>query len=206
MCSRYAETQCCVCCRFLDQSNSRIIVEICGHQKCRECFIKEEDGCSICARNKGQEYSSEIANRSNSQIDADIFEPIPSSSESARADEKSFVGDSNDNVSHIITTSENGDEVRYKCTICQKSFKSRNNRKYHVFCDKTRSKPFQCKKCDKQFITLAHMNYHTQSTHNTEKSFACTQCHKIYSGPIALKKHMKKHQSEWIFFGLHFSN
>ncbi|XP_055304428.1 zinc finger protein 25-like [Sitodiplosis mosellana] len=200
MCSRYAETQCCVCCRFLDQSSSRIIVEICGHQKCRECFIKEEDGCSICARNKGRECPSEIDRRSNGHESS--FEVIPSSSESVkvlnagRAGEAPFAGEINEDVSHIITMNENGDEVRYKCTICQKSFKSRNNRKYHVFCDKTRSKPFQCNQCDKQFITLAHMNYH-QSTHNTDKQFACPHCQKIYSGPIALKKHMKKHQNDF---------
>lgn len=193
MCSRYAETQCSVCCRFLDQSSSRIIVEICGHQKCRECFIKEEDGCSICARNK-KKFCSEVDNHGSN------FEAIPSSSESAnvldkdRGNETPLVVDINEDVSHIITTNEDGEAMRYKCTICQKSFKSRNNRKYHLFCDKTRSKPFQCNQCDKEFITLAHMNYH-QSTHNTEKQFACSHCHKIYSGPIALKKHMKKHQS-----------
>lgn len=199
MCSRYAETQCCVCCRYLDQSSNRIIVEICGHQKCRECFIKEEDGCSICARNK-EKCLSDVDSRSNSH--GSSFDVIASSSNSAkvldddRANNVPLSVEINENVSHIITTNENdGDAKRYKCTICQKTFKSRNNRKYHVFCDKTRSKPFQCNQCDKQFITLAHMNYH-QSTHNINKQFACSHCHKIYSGPIALKKHMKKHQSE----------
>lgn len=201
MCSRYEETQCCVCCRFLDQSSSRIIVEICGHQKCRKCFIEEEDGCSICAGNKEREFST----------DGSSFEAIPSSSESAnvlnvdRTDETPMVVEINEDVSHIITTNDENGDLRYKCTICQKCFKSRNNRKYHLFCDKTRSKPFQCKECSKEFITLAHMNYH-QSTHNTNKQFTCPHCHKIYSGPIALKKHMKKHQSESILNPGYFFN
>lgn len=190
MCSRYADTQCCVCRRLLGNSNNRIIVEICGHQKCRECFIKEEDGCSLCNQNK-QQISNEVQCVS-SNID------VPSSSNELRGDITAR-GDTNDtktlvDVSHIVTVNENDKAVCYKCTICEKTFKSRNNRKYHLFCDKNRSKPFQCSQCGKQFITQAHMNYH-QSTHNTDKSFACPHCQKVYSGEIALKKHLKKHQS-----------
>lgn len=201
MCSRYAETQCCVCRRYLDQSCNRIIVEICGHQKCRECFIKEEDGCSICAQNKQQfGVESESSSHRNS------YEVIPSGNESA-----TIVADGaiepvveiSEEVSHIVTINESEGDVRYKCLICEKSFKSRNNRKYHLFCDKSRSKPFQCDRCDKQFITLAHMNYH-QNTHDTDKQFTCSHCQKVYSGPMALRKHMKKHQSECHLFNFHW--
>lgn len=194
MCSLYAEAQCCICHRNLGQTNNRIIVEICGHQKCRECFIQEENGCSLCAK-KEQECT-------------DISAAIPSSGgdEIRRHDgheesgvDSALTAEVIQDASHIITTTEHGDgAVRYKCTICQKSFKSRNNCKYHLFCDKTRSKPFQCNQCEKQFITLAHMNYH-QSTHSVEKQFPCTQCQKVYSGEIALKKHLKKHQSKYHF-------
>ncbi|XP_031625468.1 zinc finger protein 25-like [Contarinia nasturtii] len=197
MCSRYANAICCVCQRYLDQSSNRIIVEICGHQKCRECFIKEEDGCSLCVQNK-QKFTTE----SQSSSHRNSYEVIPSSNESATiigddggAHEPRVVEEINEDVSHIITFNETEGEVRYKCLICEKIFKSRNNRKYHLFCDKTRSKPFQCNRCDKQFITLAHMNYH-QNTHDTDKNFTCTHCQKVYSGPMALKKHMKKHQNE----------
>lgn len=200
MCTRYAEAQCCICRRYLDQSNNRIIVEICGHQKCRECFIKEEDGCSLCSQNGN-------LNDASTHIDNGLAVPS-SSSDSIKDDEKnrtniveaSAMVDINDVdvASHIITTSDNGDGPRFKCTICQKSFKSRNNCKYHLFCDKTRSKPFQCNQCDKQFITLAHMNYH-QSTHSIDKHFSCPHCQKVYSGEIALKKHMRKHQSKQLF-------
>lgn len=194
MCSRYAEAQCCVCHRYLEQSNNRIIVEICGHRKCRECFIKEEDGCSLCVQN-------ESSLSENVQSHANNFLSVASSSEGAKDDgggassqEALTVGEISENASHIITTNSSGVDVRYKCNICQKSFKSRNNRKYHLFCDKTRSKPFQCNQCDKQFITLAHMNYH-QTTHNADKRFSCPHCQKVYAGDIALKKHLRKHQS-----------
>lgn len=191
MCSCYAEVQCCVCRRYLEQSSNRIIVEICGHQKCRECFIKEEDGCSLCVQNNEQ-FSSQIKNHT----------AITSSSESVKdvtevdgTIDAQLIVEIKEDASHIITTNGIGDAMLYKCTICQKTFKSRNNRKYHLFCDKTRSKPFQCNQCDKQFITLAHMNYH-QNTHNADNHFECKHCQKVYSGEVALKKHMRKHQSK----------
>lgn len=195
MCSRYADAQCCICHRNLGQSNNRIIVEICGHQKCRECFIQEENGCSLCANAAvvhGDSVSTaqSLSSVGNGDLDAsDRHEEI--------CNDSALTADVIQDATHIITTTEHDDGImRYKCTICAKSFKSRNNCKYHLFCDKTRSKPFQCTQCDKQFITLAHMNYHHQSTHNIEKQFPCTKCKKIYSGEIALKKHLKKHQSK----------
>lgn len=206
MCSRYAETQCCVCRRFLDKSNSRIIVEICGHQKCRECFIKEEDGCSLCSQSK-QRNANEID--SGSGGDTNSLHPILSNAEvvDQRNDEDKAAqipAEIDEFAAHIVTTNGIGDAVRYKCTICQKTFKSRNNRKYHLFCDKSRSKPFQCNQCDKQFITLAHLNYH-QSTHNADKHhLSCPHCQKVYSGEIALKKHLRKHQSEQSFLFIIF--
>lgn len=202
MCSRYADTQCCVCCRFLDKSQNRIIVEICGHQKCRECFIKEEDGCSICSQNK-QENAQNIKNGPDISraISTNGDDTQKRNDDAENATDVSMVDEIDEVAAHIITTKDSENAVRYKCTICQKTFKSRNNRRYHLFCDKTRSKPLQCNQCDKQFITLAHLNYH-QSTHDTDKEFSCPNCHKVYSGDIALKKHMKKHQSklDWLVF------
>lgn len=197
MCSRYADAQCCICHRNLGQSNTRIIVEICGHQKCRECFIQEENGCSLCS-NKEEEHGDSVSAIPPTSSGGDEIEQGDKHGESGN--ESALNADTIQDVSHIITTTEHGDgTVRYKCKICQKSFKSRNNCKYHLFCDKTRSKPFKCNQCNKQFITLAHMNYHRQSTHNVEKQFPCTQCKKVYSGQIALSKHLKKHQSKMNF-------
>lgn len=183
MCSLLSETRCSVCYRTLDKSTNRIIVEICGHQKCRECFIKEEEGCSICK-----------ATKQSLTIDENVPEKCTEIQENLD-DSKSDVESSIGKASHIITVNEDGTSLLYKCTICQKTFKAKNNRNYHLFCDKSRSKPFHCEICNKQFITLAHFKYH-QSTHE-EKRFSCQHCNRIYSGEIALKKHLRKHQSEF---------
>lgn len=187
MCSRYVDKKCSVCSGALDKNvNRRIIVEICGHQKCRECFIKEEDGCSICQSNSRESISNEPANdrRLGNEIDA--------------ANEKEPI-EKYDKISHIVMVSQDGIGQFYKCLLCKKSFKSRNNRKYHLFCDKTQSKPHSCEICHKRFITQAHLKYH-QSTHDTDKRFSCPHCSRIYSGEIALKKHLRKHKSKLILF------
>lgn len=214
MCSRYVESQCSVCRRYLDQSSCRIIVEICGHQKCRECFITEEDGCSICKQYSQQKLkngqntflSNEDAGPEiNQQNQIDVNEGQISqnqivangaiSSESVIKVKKSYDEKPDDNLSHIIpTTNGSGKILSYNCTICQKTFKSKTNRKYHLFCDKNRAKPFQCNQCDKQFITQAHLKYH-ESTHQTDQKFVCKFCHRIYLREIALKKHLRKHTS-----------
>lgn len=42
-------TQRCPQCHSSTNSNSfRLIFDTCGHQKCRNCFLKEEDGCNAC--------------------------------------------------------------------------------------------------------------------------------------------------------------
>lgn len=205
MCSRYGETQCSVCRRFLDQSSCRIIVEICGHQKCRECFINEEDGCSVCKQSSKQKQITSESVRSvsrenishtstksaidqNNEIDGD--DGISSESEI----KTNFPSKSNENVPHIIPSKNaNGKILSYRCNICEKSFKSRTNQKYHIFCDKNRTKPFQCNQCNKQFITISHLKYH-ESTHKSDQNFNCKHCGRTYTREVALKKHMRKHE------------
>lgn len=192
MCSRYVDKKCSVCFGALDKNVNRIIVEICGHQKCRECFIKEEDGCSICQSisresvsvEPAKDYLGNLAGSNQNEIDeTNEKEPI----------------EKYDEISHIVAVTQDGIGQSYKCLLCKKTFKSRNNRKYHLFCDKTQSKPHSCEMCHKRFITQAHLKYH-QSTHDTDKRFSCQHCSRIYSGEIALKKHLRKHKSKLILF------
>lgn len=203
MFTRYVDKKCSICSGALDKNVKRIIVEICGHQKCRECFIKEEDGCSICELSSRESVSGEPTNDYLGNAE------VSNQNEVDEANEKEPT-EKHDEIAHIVTVCEDGVAQCYKCLLCKKSFKSRNNRKYHLFCDKTLSKPFGCEMenefgemCHKRFITHAHLKYH-QSTHDTDKRFACQHCSRIYSGEIALKKHLRKHKSKLVDFILSF--
>lgn len=133
MCSRYVDKKCSVCFRALDKRVNRIIVEICGHQKCRECFIKEEDGCSICQSISHESVSDEPAHDGPENSEATIQNGIN------ETNGKEPIEKYNE-ISHIVTVTQDGVGKIYKCMLCKKSFKSPNNRRYHLFCDKTQLK------------------------------------------------------------------
>lgn len=40
-------------------------------------------------------------------------------------------------------------KTEFECKICKKSFRSKSNRRYHLYCDATVEKPFNCTKCSK---------------------------------------------------------
>lgn len=42
----------CDYCKRSHSLTNRVIVEVCGHTKCRQCFLEEADGCMVC---RGQE-------------------------------------------------------------------------------------------------------------------------------------------------------
>lgn len=50
--------------------------------------------------------------------------------------------------SHINRHVVNG-RPEFECTICKKTFRSKSNRKYHLYCDESVEKPFNCTKCSK---------------------------------------------------------
>lgn len=184
------ETQCSVCHNIFDRSLNRIIIEACGHRKCRECLIKEVDGCSLCAQHQQIETIQPIISKS-----VNIGDAIGDTHES----EPSITAES-DHMSNVIEF-----DGGYKCTICQRRFKSRNNRKYHQFCNKNQAKPLQCSQCDRQFITVAHLKYH-QMAHEGEQKFPCRYCGKVYTRDTILKKHMRKHQSNFEIEHLFYPN
>lgn len=183
MCSNVEQFQCSVCSDTFSSNENRFIVEVCGHRKCRKCFIAEVDGCSICANN----------HRSQSPIDQHKNQGNDERRPSQRDKDKSK--SVNNAYAHIIIHRDNkGKAITYTCSICQKTFKSRNNQKYHLYCDKNQLKPFQCPQCNKQFITQSHLNYH-KKTHRNNK-FLCNICNRVFAGENGLRKHSKKHSNE----------
>lgn len=103
----------------------------------------------------------------------------------------------NDTIpTHVVTNGRcDSNKSTYTCKICQKTFKSKNNRKYHSYCDPKKPKPFSCKQCNKQFITESHLKYH-EKIHLDGNVFQCRFCDRRYLREISLKKHERKHKSK----------
>lgn len=268
MCSSQTKIKCPICNEYIDQNRNRIIVELCGHSKCRQCFITEENGCVLCHRDNEQfekstkkssieqrdegkdcpikelnavsvavpnidspsvQHKNGSITRNKIEILENVLvvspsppllpvspsEPInpaqhngvkvipdgffigePKTDYSARTTVMATTATAATTItpSHIEVIKVNN-EISFKCRICQKQFRSRNNKKYHFYCDQKLSKPLQCDKCDKSFITSFHLQYHLK-THQSTELYGCTQCERKYMREISLKKHMRKHKSK----------
>lgn len=55
--------------------------------------------------------------------------------------------------------------IRYKCTVCNKSFKSKANCSYHKNCPNDSMKQHECEICKRRFSVKSHFKYHLL-THN----------------------------------------
>lgn len=98
--------------------------------------------------------------------------------------------------SHIVVNDKcSNNKLTYTCKLCQKTFKSKNNRKYHLYCDPDIPKPFPCSDCNKRFVTASHLEYH-RKIHLDSNIFQCKFCDKRYLREISLKKHERKHKSK----------
>lgn len=194
-------------------ATNRIIVETCGHQKCRECFIREEDGCSICiaanATHTMEAHRNQLPSSQPEDLSANfsagigqskrvkvIENVLISSKTNCKNKRRTTSGGTKTRPAHItVVKDDSGKVIAYMCTICSKSFKSRNNQQYHFYCDKSQPKPYGCGRCGKQFVTQSHMQYHEQTHDN--KIFRCNECDRVFSAEIGLRKHAQKHTSKF---------
>ncbi|XP_051923906.1 zinc finger and SCAN domain-containing protein 2-like [Hippocampus zosterae] len=113
-------------------------------------------------------------------------------------------------------------EKPYSCSICSKTFSSRDYVSTHMrthtgekpfgctFCSKTFShkshvithvrihtgeKPYRCSVCGKTFASKDYVNLHMR-THTGEKPFGCSMCERRFSQKTHLATHMRTHTGE----------
>lgn len=212
------ENFCPRCGDLFDLFKKRLIVEICGHKKCRTCLINENNGCDECKLNIPNDHTllligcsdSKVVNDGltsktiefdttdvpNQTIAADCVnetdDDLRIDTDGGGVDESSMSRSQYKNcfqmselksedyqkkslneldlsitVQHPPTTKKKkrkklrvvypdhlvelkvvGGSV-FKCTICNKEFKSLNNRRYHFYCDQSLNKPYKCDQCNK---------------------------------------------------------
>ena len=96
-----------------------------------------------------------------------------------------------------MSTASRGDEKRFVCNVCNKSFLQSFKLKQHVRTH-TGEKPFECSECYFKFATSGGLNRHMK-THTGEKSFHCSQCDSTFATHESLKRHILTHTGEKSF-------
>ncbi|XP_037884704.1 zinc finger protein 568 isoform X1 [Glossina fuscipes] len=158
---------------------NRIITDSCSHQKCRHCFIQEENHCQQCAA-LGQSHK----------------EPLTSTVVLSGKDIQNNVkkNKKTELFTHIEKVTEAG-TTRYRCTECNKVFNSRSQKYYHLSCNtEEQQKLHKCEKCQKVFAKISHLKYHLESHTSTE--WRCSQCSKVFGNRLILRKHEKIHDEK----------
>uniref|UniRef100_A0A671UX65 Zinc finger protein 710 n=1 Tax=Sparus aurata TaxID=8175 RepID=A0A671UX65_SPAAU len=84
-----------------------------------------------------------------------------------------------------------GDQKRWKCRMCEKSYTSKYNLVTHIL-GHNGIKPHGCHLCGKLFKQLSHLHTHLL-THQGMRPHKCTVCHKAFTQTSHLKRHMMQH-------------
>ncbi|XP_076005571.1 uncharacterized protein znf366 isoform X2 [Genypterus blacodes] len=84
-----------------------------------------------------------------------------------------------------------GDQKRWKCRMCEKSYTSKYNLVTHIL-GHNGIKPHGCHLCGKLFKQLSHLHTHLL-THRGMRPHKCKVCHKAFTQTSHLKRHMMQH-------------
>ncbi|KAM9392640.1 uncharacterized protein znf366 isoform 2-T4 [Pholidichthys leucotaenia] len=84
-----------------------------------------------------------------------------------------------------------GDQKRWKCRMCEKSYTSKYNLVTHILGHRG-IKPHRCHLCGKLFKQLSHLHTHLL-THQGMRPHKCQVCHKAFTQTSHLKRHMMQH-------------
>ena len=80
-------------------------------------------------------------------------------------------------------------EESYRCTICEKRFRTRHAVVWHMDTH-TGDLPFRCIVCEERFADEAALSAHAQASH-PEAPHACDVCEERFAEPEGLKSHRK---------------
>ncbi|XP_015109800.1 zinc finger protein 577 [Diachasma alloeum] len=178
--------ECPNCGKQTNFSDCRLIQDSCGHEKCRMCLLYEEEGCKTCNDLLRIIPTFPPASQWNQ-----FHGCLPDAEEQQPLDTIPFPPKPPDR-NHIVTLP--GRPERYKCTICQKTFRNQKGKCYHDVC-RTGVSPYRCTLCAKTFAKKSHFEYH-ERTHTGYKPFSCSICSKAFPQRNKLNRHMLSHDPE----------
>lgn len=90
-------------------------------------------------------------------------------------------------------------DVDYKCTVCSKSFKVREQLQYHLKIVHMAYEHLECRICHKLLLGPLKMKHHMKMVHIKDQelqyTFSCQVCSKVFKNELTLKKHQEIHEN-----------
>ncbi len=84
----------------------------------------------------------------------------------------------------------------FSCTLCDKSFSVKQILIGHMKDVHYKLKPFSCTLCEKSFPRKETLNIHMDIVHRKLRAFSCTLCNRSFSRKKYLTFHMKYHEGD----------
>lgn len=129
---------------------------------------------------------SVISDKESDTPKIEILEHVVIKEKRAKKQYKKFSCD------HILTNKKTQDgkiEISYYCKVCDREFKTKQQRYYHQYCDR-KEMPFKCSflNCLKSFPTDSLKRDH-ETSHSVTNLFHCKTCGITYKRKSSLRKH-----------------
>ena len=125
---------------------------------------------------------------------------LPAQDEVAGDDADNGAGEAGNIVTEASssTTSETGrGEKRFKCTVCEKTFKTKHYYREHLKSHVFGGPHYKCGICEKSFSHKSILKKHEQEKHAPdEEKILCPQCGKQFRSQTTLKRHMVLHDKK----------
>uniref|UniRef100_A0A671MQN5 Transcription factor E4F1 n=1 Tax=Sinocyclocheilus anshuiensis TaxID=1608454 RepID=A0A671MQN5_9TELE len=159
------------------------------HKLSRSCRHPQQDHQTNVVPNEGASTEVKLNENDSSSDEAGTSNADKSEKAAAGGKKRSRSASEDDSSSSAKGVWTLNAEGRYICDICEKTFKTTNILRAHMFTH-TDQKDFKCEICQTAFRTKGSLIRHNRR-HTDERPYRCNQCGLAFRESGALTRHLK---------------
>ncbi|XP_059612188.1 zinc finger protein 391-like [Phlebotomus argentipes] len=207
MCAQSTK-ECEYCHREVNSSSNRLIQELCGHNKCRRCFIQEKDGCQIC--DEESRKSTQVSRVTSApckmktawaQMMTANGEPeegiVQEENGEKSMDSEALQIDTDLEETETPPDEDTQEENAESPPVVASVFREPKKRSKFVIpkhVKRIEEQRFECTICQRQFSSRQQCVYHSYCDTSIKKPHECSQCGLAFVTLNHLQYHMESHE------------